>query len=85
MSSGICFNLDRSKILLSGDGLYRPCFFLHVCNVSLLKTLLEKEKLLFTISPTHLENFLPFLSNMKLSSENTFSLEEARVCPLRKG
>ena len=27
-----------------------------------------------------LDNFLPFLSNLKLSSANSFSLEEAKIC-----
>ena len=50
-------------------------WFLCVCSSSLLKTLLEKEKLFVTINfsffptvfSTHLENFLPFSSNLKLS------------------
>ena len=34
---------------------------------------------------THLESFLPFLSNLKLSSANSFSLEESKTCRLGKG
>ena len=58
-----------------------------------LKTLWEKEKLLvrsnFSFSPTvfstFVENFLPFSSNLKLSSAKSFSLEESEVCRLEKG
>ena len=65
-------------------------WFLRVCNTSLLKTQWEKKKLL-VISPlpamfsTHLEKFLPFLSNLKLSSANSFSLEASTICRLGKG
>ena len=34
---------------------------------------------------THLENFLPFLSNLKLLSANSFTLEESKICCLGKG
>ena len=34
---------------------------------------------------TRLENFLPFLSNLKLSSAKSFSLEESKICCLGKG
>ena len=68
-------------------------WFSNVCSVSLLKTLWEKEKLLitsdFSFSPlvfsTHLENFLPFSSNLKYSSSNSFSLEESKIFCLEKG
>ena len=33
---------------------------------------------------TLLENFLPFSSNLKLSSENSFSLEASEICCLVK-
>ena len=55
-------------------------WFLRVCSTSLLKTLWEKEKLLVTSNFSFslgvfypLQNFLPFSSNMKLSSANSFS------------
>ena len=35
----------------------------------------EKEKLLVTVFSTHLDSFLPFSSNMELSSANSFSLD----------
>ena len=63
MSAAICFNLDQSKILSSGNGLShlftehdsimfnsfpnKP-WFSRVCSKSVLKTLFEKEKLLVT-------------------------------------
>ena len=34
---------------------------------------------------TRLDNFLPFLSNLKLSSANSFSLEESKMCRLVVG
>ena len=33
---------------------------------------------------TSFENFLPFLSNLKLLSANSFSLEESKICCLGK-
>ena len=49
------------------------------------KTLWEKEKLLITVFSTHSENFLPFSSNLKLLSANSFSVEESKICRLGKG
>ena len=67
-------------------------WFLRVCSISLLKTLWEKEKLLVTsnFSFSHrptvfsicLDNFLLLSSNSKLSSANSFSLEECKMCRL---
>ena len=57
--------------------------FLRVCSTSLLKTLWEKEKLL-VIQSTPLDNFLPFSSNLELSSANSFSLEGSKICRLGK-
>ena len=34
---------------------------------------------------TRLDNFLPFSSNLKLSSANSFSLEESKICRLVMG
>ena len=75
-----------------GTGLFNPfpnkIWFLGVCSTSLLKTLLEKEKLLATsnFSFSHgFKNFLPFSSNLKLSSANSFSLEKSVICRLGKG
>ena len=68
-------------------------WFLHVCSISLLKTLWEKEKI------AHDEQFLFFLqcflpiaktfchfsSNLKFSSANSFSLEESKNLSFGKG
>ena len=63
-------------------------WFSRVCCTSLLTILREKEEItrneqfpLFSHGVfTLLENFLPFfLSNLKLSSANTFSLEESKI------
>ena len=63
-----------------------------IWETRLLKTLWEKEKLLvtsnfffFPVFSTHLDNFLPFSSNLKLSSANSFSLEESEICRLVMG
>ena len=34
---------------------------------------------------TNLDNFLPFSSNLKLSTANSFSLEESKICRLEMG
>ena len=68
-------------------------WLLRVCSTSLLKTLWGKGEiarneqfLLFpTVFSTLLENFLPFSSNLKLSSANSFNLEESKICRLEKG
>ena len=62
-------------------------FFKHVCTRSLLKTPWEKEKLLVTSTVffTHLENFPPFSSKLKLLSAKSFSFEESKICHLGKG
>ena len=67
-------------------------WFLLVCSTSLLKKQWEKEKLLITsnFSCSH-SVFYPFgelsaiLSNFKLSSASSFSLEEFKICRLGKG
>ena len=55
---------------------------------NLLKTLWEKERIISpfpTVFSIHLDNFLPFLSNLKLLSANSFSLEESKICRLVMG
>ena len=62
--------------------------FLGVCSTMLLKTLCEKEKLLvksnFSFS-TLFDSLPPFSSKLELSSANSFSLEESKLCRLGKG
>ena len=61
-------------------------WFLLVYSTSLLKTLWEKDTLLVkSMFSTRLDNFLPFSSNLKSSSANSFSLEESKICCLGKG
>ena len=38
-----------------------------------------------TVFSTHSNNFLPFLSNLKLSSAKSLSLEESKICRLVMG
>ena len=45
----------------------------------------NEQFLLFPVFSTCLDNFLPFSSNLKLSSANSFSLEESNICRLGKG
>ena len=57
-------------------------------ETSLWKTLWENDKLLVTrnFSFSHsIFYFLPFSSNLKLSSVNSFSLEESKICRLVMG
>ena len=62
-------------------------WFLCACSTSLFKTLCEKEKLLVmsnfffpTVFSTRLDNFLPFSSNLELSSANSFGLGGSKIC-----
>ena len=78
------FNFSPPQSFLPFQVVFNPFpnkpWFLHVCSTSLFKTLLEKEKAIFpfpTMFSTHLENFLPFSSNLDLSSAISFSLEES--------
>ena len=46
----------------------------------------NEQFLLFpTVFSTHLENFVPFLSNLKLLSAHSFNLEESKIYCLGKG
>ena len=46
----------------------------------------NEQFLLFpAVFSTRLDNFLPFSSNLKLSSANSFSLEESKICRLVMG
>ena len=67
-------------------------WFLHLWGTSLLKHYGKRRNCLWqAISPfpivfsTHLENSQPFSSNLKLLSENSFSLEESEICRLGNG
>ena len=67
-------------------------WFLRVCSTSLLKTLWEKEKLLVTsnFSFSHsvfylFEELSSIFVKFELSSAESFSLEEPKICRLVKG
>ena len=67
-------------------------WFSHVCSRGLLKTLGKGEiarNEQFLLFPqcflTVMENFLPFSSNSKLLSANSFNLEESKISHLGKG
>ena len=55
-------------------------WILHVCSTSLENTMGKRE-----IARNSFENFSPFSSNLKLSTANSFSLEESAFCRLGKG
>ena len=64
----------------------------HVCSTSLLKTLWEKEKLLITSNFSFSKSaFYPsgklsaIVINLKLSSANSFSSEESKICHFGRG
>ena len=51
-----------------------------------VKEIIERAFFTFpTMFSTDLKNFLLFLSNVKLSSANSFSLAESKICCLGKG
>ena len=80
----------------SGDALTlsqrSPCFF-YVSAVQVFENDAGKGEiarheqfLLFpTVFSTLIENIVSFLSNLKLSSANSLSLEEFKICSLGKG
>ena len=65
--------------------------FLYVCRTSLLKTVgkggiaRNEQYLLFPVFSILFENFLSFLSKLKLLSAIFFRLEESKICSLREG
>ena len=90
MNLVVCYRRWLKKPNLIRTGIKVVCFnpfpnrpwFLRVCSTSLLKTAWEKEKLLVTfptVFSTRFVNFLPFSSNLKLSSAKSFSLEESKL------
>ena len=87
--SANAFVLDWSKIMPFGkqfNTFPNKPWFLRVCSTSLLKTLWEKEKLLvmsnfsFSCSVFYPFEELSTISlDLKLSSANSFSLEESKI------
>ena len=86
-----CFLFHQAEILPFNPFPNKP-WFLRVCSSSLLKTLgkgeiaCNEQFLLFpTVFSTRLENFLPFSSNSKLPTANSYSLEESKNLSFGKG
>ena len=77
LSSAHAFNLNQLKILSFGIELTlsqtSPAFFMYLQCKSLENTVGKGE-----IACN--ENFLPFTSNLKLSSAKSFDLEESKIC-----
>ena len=69
------------------DTFPNKAWFIHVCSMSLLKTLWKKENLLvkpfsfFPVFSTHLENFLTIFTKFEI----VVCLEESKICHLGKG
>ena len=90
----ICFNLDQSKLLSFGNELTHSHTMTHFDapgKQAFRKHCVKRRNcLLQAISPfppvfsNLLGNFLPILSNLKMSSANSFSLEESKICRLVK-
>ena len=67
-------------------------WFLHVCSTSRLKKTVGKGETAHneqflpfpTVFSTRLEDFVPFSSNLKWLSANSFSLKEFKICRLEK-
>ena len=89
-----CFQFDLVQILLFGleltisqtsPGFYVSALqvFRKQCGKSEIAR--NEQFLLFPVFSTHLENFLPFLSNLKLSSADSLSLGKSKICRLAKG
>ena len=49
------------------------------------ETARNEQYLLVQVFSTRLDNFMPFSSNLELSSANSFSLEESKICRLVMG
>ena len=85
MPSAICFNLDQSKSLSSGNGLtlYNIMTSLNTSEgKKLLKTFWEKEKLVVTLKvlyPMKDINDLMFCVAFNLSSANIYNLGEVKT------
>ena len=68
-------------------------WFLRVCSIGLLEKTVGKGEIAhgeqFLLFPQCFllvwRTFLPFSSNMKLTSANSFSLEKSKICRLGKG
>ena len=68
----------------------RPCFYVSAVKVfwkhcGKRRNCSNEQFLLFPLFSTLLENFLPFSPYLKLSSANSFGLEESEICRLGKG
>ena len=92
MLSAFCFNLEQSKILSSGNGLTltQASPGLYVSEVQMFENIVEEGEIVRNkqfpkVFSTFSGNFLSFSSNLKLSSANSFSLEESKICCLGTG
>ena len=77
----------RAKLTLSQTS---PIFYVSAVQVfentvGKGEIALNEQYLLFPVFSTRFENFLSFSSSLKLSSANSFSLEESKICHLGKG
>ena len=91
--------VGKGEIAHNEQFLLFPVFSTHLDNFLLFSIKFEiventvgkgeiahnEQFLLFPVLFTHLDNFLLFSSNLKLSSANSFSLEESKICRLAMG
>ena len=90
LKHGMCSN---ELTLNHGSYIYDPCLNLHqyLGHVQYEQNHNRRNCLLQAISPfpsvfsTHLDTFLPFSSNLKLSSANSLNFEQSKICRLGKG
>ena len=68
----IILTLSQTIVFWKHRGKRRPCSLRTIFPFS-------------TVFPIRFENFLPFSSNSKLSSANSFNLEESEICRLVMG
>ena len=80
----LCFNDLEDKMHL--NAFQNNPLFLSACRISLLRTVrkgkivLSEQFLPIQVFSTFWENLQPFSWNSKLSSANSFSLEESKIC-----
>ena len=84
------FNLDRSKILPFGKELTPPkqALVFMCLQYKSFENTMEKGEIAHDVSHSVFypsREILPYSSNLKLSSANSFNLEEFKICRSGKG
>ena len=81
------FKVVKSQdcVVKSYPFLKQTLVFMCLQCTSLENTVGKGQIAFLSVFSTHLENFLSFLSNLKMLSAKSFSLEESKICCLGKG